>query len=161
MVAIKTPLVASVLFLTCCLLSGCGGSPRVEGTVTFNGEKVDGGVINFFPAAQAGGAAKGSARIIGGRYSIASSDMPAGSYLVRITWSKKTGKQIDNPSDPGVKMDQMVQVIPKQYNSESNVTKDVTSGSNTINFELTGTAISEPLTGPGAAGTGPRTRIKD
>jgi len=158
MFANTKPYLLLILSLACCLVAGCGGSGNVSGTVTLNGEMVDGGVITFHPADQPNAADKGNARIAGGKYSITSPDLVPGNYLVKIIWLKPTGKKVDAPGDPGVKMDQTQQVVPKQYNSESTLTRELKSGSNTLNFELTG----KPTSLPGVTGTpstGPR--IKD
>src|SRR5262245_25395418 len=152
MFANKKPLVALLLPLACCLLAGCGG-PRVQGTVTLNGEPVDGGVISFFPADKANEADKGNSPITAGKYTITSRELTPGNYRVFIIWNKKTGKKVDTPGDPGVKMDELLQVVPKQYNSESTLTREVKSGSNTLNFELTGPP--PPKTAPGGV-TKPR-----
>jgi hypothetical protein len=157
MFANTKPCLILILSLACCLVAGCGGSANVGGTVTLNGEMVDGGVITFHPADQPTAADKGNARINGGKYSISSPELTPGNYLVRISWQKSTGKKVDAPGDPGVKMDQTQQVVPKQYNSESNLTREIKSGSNTLNFELTG----QPTSQPGVATPPPTRRIKD
>ena len=59
-----------------------------------------------------------------------------GSYRVEIIWQKKTGRKVDTPGDPGVKMDETFQVIPAKYNTSSTETVTVKSGDNTFNFDL-------------------------
>lgn len=114
-------------------LAGCGGGGRIEGTVTLDGQPVDGGTITFTNPDGHGGNAGG--QIQGGKYSIETKLAP-GTYKVEVNWLKSTGKQIPNKSDPGTKMDETKQVIPMEYNTQSKLTAEVKSGSNTFNFEL-------------------------
>ena len=53
------------------------------------------------------------------------------------TWKKPTGKKVPTPGDPGTTMDETAQVIPPQYNTQSKLTADIKSGSNTADFALT------------------------
>lgn len=121
-------IVLPVVFLT-----GCGGSARIEGNVTLDGQPVDGGTIAFVSPDGQGGNAGG--RIQGGKYAI-ETKLPPGAYKVEINWMKSTGKQLPNKSDPGTTVDETKQVIPMEYNTQSKLTADIKSGSNTFNFEL-------------------------
>jgi len=154
MFANKKPLLALLLPLACFPLAGCG-SPHIEGTVTLNGEPVDGGVIMFLPPDQPNAPDKANAPITGGKYSISSRELTPGNYRVSIIWQKKTGKKVDTSGDAGVKMDEVHQVVPKQYNTETTLTREVKSGSNTLSFELTGPPPPKPGSGPA------RPRIND
>jgi hypothetical protein len=125
---------------TAFLLIGCSSSNRaaVKGSVTFDGAPVDGGMILFFPANEKNKADQGHAEIKNGAYEIpAGKGPPPGSYRVEITWEKKTGKQVVSKGDPPNMEDETIQVIPPQYNRESKLTKEITSGMNTIDFPLT------------------------
>lgn len=116
------------------LLAGCGsGGTQLEGTVTFDGQPVDGGTITFMSEGGQGTNAGGP--IQGGKYAI-ESKLPPGKFKVEINWFKSTGKTLANKSDPGTKMDETKQVIPMEYNKQSKLTAEVKSGSNTFNFEL-------------------------
>ena len=53
-----------------------------------------------------------------------------------VVWNKKTGKKVPTPGDPSVMMEQTSQVVPPQYNTKSTLTYEVTSGTNTKDFEL-------------------------
>jgi hypothetical protein len=119
------------LVLPVAFLAGCGGSNHIEGTVTLDGQPVDGGTISFINTS--GGSAGG--QILDGKYSI-ESKLASGTYKVQIEWLKKTGKTIPNKSDAGTTSDETKQVIPVEYNRQSNLTAEVKSGSNTFNFEL-------------------------
>jgi hypothetical protein len=119
-------------------VSGCGGNrAAVEGTVTFDKEPVDGGMILFFPEKEAK-THKGRADIVNGSYRISSGDAPPpGKYRVEIVWYKKTGKQVVSKGDPPNMEDETIQVIPEKYNTKSILTADLKAGSNTENYALT------------------------
>jgi hypothetical protein len=129
------------------LLAGCGGTSRIEGTVTLDGQPVDGGTISFI---NPGGGENAGGKIQGGKYSIESKLTP-GTYKVEINWLKSTGKTVPNKSDVGTTQDETKQVIAMEYNKQSKLTAEIKSGSNTVNFELkSGGAIdtSAPGTAP-------------
>jgi hypothetical protein len=123
------------------LVAGCGsGGPYAEGTVTFNGQPVDGGKIIFLPSGGAGPdkAPPASADIKEGKYLVdAAHNLKVGSYNVQITWKKKTGKQIVDPSDPPNKIDETKQVIPPKYNTASKTTVEIKPGANKFDYTLT------------------------
>jgi hypothetical protein len=128
------------LLLALCLafvgLTGCGGEGRrsIHGEVTFGGEPVSGGSIVFLPPGGAG--SKGAAEIVDGKYSIPSEQgLEPGTYRVEIRWEKPTGKQIPS-GDPGMMMEERIEVIPSQYNAESTLTAEITAGENKHDFHL-------------------------
>lgn len=137
---VRRALVFSVCTLGMFAITGCGSGSRssVEGTVTFDGQSVDGGSITFLPESGDKNASPASGQIIDGKYAIDSERGPApGKYKVEIIWKKKTGKQIPNASDPGTSVDETKQVIPQKYNSKTELTCEIKSGSNkNVNFEL-------------------------
>jgi len=132
------PWVALLSFaLASSLLAGCGsGGTRVEGTVTLDGAPVDGGSISFHP--EGGEGKPGGTEIKAGKYAIeGDKGLAPGKYKVVILWQKKTGKEVPNKSDPGTTMDETKQVIPMRYNSKSELTADIKSGTNSgVNFDL-------------------------
>lgn len=132
------------LFFAMPLLNiGCGqpaytGAERfaLTGTVTLDGQRVDGGSISFIPQASEGKVAGGP--IIGGVYNVpAEQGANAGAHRVEIHWLRPTGKQRPD-SDMGGMVDEVQEVIPSQYSTfNSQLTADVTSGENQFDFELT------------------------
>lgn len=117
------------------VVSGCGSGAGVSGTVSYDNQPVDGGGIAFIPSGDKQPAASG--RIIAGRYEIPRSDkLPAGKYTVQITWLKSSGKKVKSETDPGTEVEETTQVIPVEYNLQSKLSVDITSGSNTHNFDL-------------------------
>ena len=124
-----------VLFLVG--LAGCPGGPSVQGTVTLDGAPVDGGAIRFTPAGGEGTATSVGAQIVGGKYAIGGRQALApGSYRVDINWKKPTGRKVPTPGDPGTTTDETAEAIPPTYNSNSTLKADITSGANTVNFDL-------------------------
>ena len=118
-------------------LAGCSGQPSVQGTVTFDGTPVDDGAISFVPTGGGtGGAGTVGAPIVDGKYTVAGKGVAPGSYRVEIIWRKKTGRKVPTPGDPGNMIDQVVQAIPPQYNTNSTLTRDIKPGTNTLDFDL-------------------------
>lgn len=134
------PLVAA-LGLALLVAPGCGpgsgGRLPVQGAVTLDGEPVDEGVIVFLPAGGADAANRAGGPIKAGRYAIpARQGLLPGKYRVEIRWNQKTGRQISVPGDAPNMMDETRQVVPARYNTRSELTADVMSGSTAFDFAL-------------------------
>lgn len=119
---------------------GCGdGLATVSGTVTFNGEPIEGGpgmygTVTFYPESGSGAPAVG---FIGesGQYEVktgARSGLEPGPYLIGIAV-----KKITMPTNPD-EMPRPTLITPKKYASvtESGLRENVEPGNNTIDFEL-------------------------
>ena len=111
---------------------GCGSGPdtgTVTGTVTMDGQPVAGVEVNFEPIdVDLGTTATGYTQAAGEYelfYPGSKKGAPAGEYIVRIVPA-----EMEEGAGPPVR-------IPAKYNDQSELTKTVESGSNTINFELT------------------------
>jgi hypothetical protein len=128
------------------VISGCSPSVQerivVQGTVTYQGNPINDGVISFIPA---GGSMRESlgANIKEGRYSISSaSPLMAGTYRVEIQAYRETGRQVPNITAPnrnkaGQEMQaEKVPYLPEEFNTSSRLTAEITSESNAVNFEL-------------------------
>jgi hypothetical protein len=96
------------------------------------------GAISFFQGSGPG-SDKGNAAIVGGKYVIEgerAKNLTPGSYTVQIFWLQKLAKPDPNggnvDTSPAVK-----QLVPTKYNTKSTLTKEVNSGNNKIDFELT------------------------
>jgi len=128
----------------CCMLGvllslplfvGCGGASGtpVEGAVSVDGAPVETGSITFIPQ---GEGKKGGALITDGKYSVpAKVGLQAGLYKVQINWRKKTGKMIVS-QDTGEKEAQTKEGLPAKFNSKTELTAELKSGSNTVDFAL-------------------------
>lgn len=125
------------------VLAGCGGSGDVTrgdvvGTVTFNGEPVGEGFIQFIPVPGVEGAPV-KLWIRDGKFDSTSDEIdnrgiPVGMNRVEIIGRKATGKQI---KVMGELEDEVIQFIPARYNEESELQLDVPAKKITHNFELT------------------------
>ena len=114
--------------------TGCDGdSTSVTGTVTLNSEPLTEALIQFTPLDADGriALAKTSAD---GTYQLSSSrnisDVAPGKYRVTITTSDITGE------DDRGRVIRSQEKVPKKYNSNTELTKEVTQGANKIDFEL-------------------------
>ncbi len=124
-------------------LPGCGGSSgpqraNAAGKVTFDGQPVEQGAISFAPMGNTTGPSSGG-EIIDGHYSIARAVGPVvGTHRVEIQAMRRTGRQIESgpPAPPGTMVDEVEQFIPAKYNSQSELTAEISAGKNTVHFEL-------------------------
>ena len=127
--------------LTALLVAGCGGQSgpargAVAGKVTVDGEPLKQGVISYRPTGETKGPSAGS-EVKGGRYSIPRESGPlAGKYRVEISAKKGTGKMIEVPEPAGTKMELTVEALPKKYNSETTLEREIKVGNNSHDFEL-------------------------
>jgi len=128
---------AAATFIGC----GAGGPERVEvrGKVTLNGQPLDQGTISFIPTGTTQGPTTG-AIIENGAYVVpADKGAVLGSHLVQITSVQPTGRKIEaGPPEPtGTMVDEVKQVVPAQYNTNSTLTIDIQSGVNeNVDFEI-------------------------
>jgi len=120
------------------LLAGCGGSPRlaVTGTVTLDGTPLKEGYIQFRPLPGTPGPTAG-AEIVDGRFSIAEEKGTfAGTFRVEITAMRDTGGTVMDDMT-GKNLPAHEQYLPAQYNSQSELTAEVTTtGPNQFEFRL-------------------------
>lgn len=127
-------------------LTACSGSNKdsperaaISGLVKFKGKPVEDGMITFSPVAPTVGPSTG-AKIIKGAYSISKESGPVvGTNLVAVTAYQKTGKKIEagTPNPPGTMVDELVPLIPKEFNTQSKLTVQVDTGDNAnTDFDL-------------------------
>lgn len=133
----------SVCFLSLCtslLLAGCGGGVddypdmgTVYGTVTLDGNPLEGASVIFVPKAPGSRSSFGTTDS-GGYYELAySANMDGakvGEHTVRISTFKSPDP--NTPGDKGAK-----ETLPNKYNSKTTLTKTVENSSNKFDFELT------------------------
>jgi len=123
---------AKQLILLALLLTGCDQGPvkgTIKGTITLDGERVDGGVITFVPAD--GKSQPEAVPITAGEYTVT---MPIGEKRVEIYWAPSSGNTADTASQG---REQIVQRIPTKYNSQTTLSHTVTKGESRRDFELT------------------------
>jgi hypothetical protein len=130
---------ASLFGCLSCWLMGCGGGgPRraaVDGQVSIDQVALENGTISFSPTdGNSGPTAGGSIR--NGSYSIDDEKGPAvGWNLITISGARKTGKRIPEPLH-GALVDEVVSVVPEQYNNRSTLKRELKPGRNVLDFEL-------------------------
>lgn len=124
------------------LLQGCRGEPGLEGpprfaisgTVTLDGEPVDGGTISFLPVKPEFRPAGGP--IVAGKFDVQQAMGPnAGLHRVEIHWWKPNGRKFLD-SDTGEMKDEVKEVIPDRYHLNSELSADVAETSTSFTFEL-------------------------
>ena len=131
---------AILLFLG--LASGCGpaGPTRAEvfGTVSLNGRPVSEGSINFFPTEGNKGPEAGGA-IRDGKYHIPRAQGPViGKNRVELRSFQKSGRTIQDPTAPqGTVMEEITNVFPAEFNTNSTLVREVMRGQNEMEFDLT------------------------
>ncbi|WP_152053899.1 hypothetical protein [Tautonia marina] len=135
-----------VATLTIAYASGCGGGDGlqrmpIDGTVTFDGQPLEDGRIQFFPDPGNAEPIMSGAPITSGSYSIAQVDgLVPGTYVVRISSASGEEVAVTGEGDaqmPGLGPIHPIELIPSKYNTESTLTAEVTSsGSNTFDFSL-------------------------
>src|SRR5687767_14946786 len=93
---ISNPRCAILLLALLSTVVGCGQSTlTVRGNVTYDGKPVEDGVISFDPVDK--NAPTMGGKITNGAYSVTAPKEAAGKKIVRITASRKTGKQYPAP----------------------------------------------------------------
>lgn len=123
------------------LLPGCGGpktTTTVGGTIALDGLPLDNGAISFYPvdggvvtAAQSAGATIGK----DGRYQ---AEVAPGRFRVEITSSRVVGQRKTYEDIPDSPMEEILEErIPRQYNTASELVRDIDLGTSTVDFQLT------------------------
>lgn len=117
-------------------LSGCGqpgGRLPVSGRVTFKGQPLSGGAIEFVPAEQADLGAAGGAVVQGGQYALPREHgLESGKYKVKISFTEELrGVKTDSPSLPTRER------IPPEFNAQTTQVIEVTpKGTNRFDFDI-------------------------
>ena len=117
---------------------GCAGSKRasVTGKVTFDGQPLEEGRITFVPDQSNPGPTAGAA-VVKGTYTVpAANGVFVGKNTVQINAVRKTGKKIQSPFGPGL-IDDVSEFVPKKYNLQSELSRDIKPGKNELDFDLT------------------------
>ena len=128
-----------LLTLTALLAGGCGGSLTssgysASGTVTWKGQPLDQGSIQFLPASGQGPMV--GAEIRDGRYTLPNPPgLATGTYQVRI--NSRSGVNPTGPPDTHLGDPKSKERIPAEYNEKTTLKAEGTgSGSKTFDFTL-------------------------
>jgi hypothetical protein len=111
--------------------SGPGGRLGVSGSVSYKGQPVDQGSIEFIPIG--GGKSQQGAAIQGGKYSIpAKQGLLPGKYGVKIS-SLEGGGAAEPGGLPGPEPKER---LPAKYNTKSTLEREIKAGQTTQDFNL-------------------------
>jgi hypothetical protein len=123
--------------ISCAAVLGCGHGRRpVHGTITVNGVPMELGMITFVPTEASSGQVMCGGKVTNGTYSLDATRGPfPGRYRVEIYWAKKTGRRV--PNGDGAIQEETVEGLPAKFNKNTELTATITSGSNTVDFNLT------------------------
>lgn len=112
-------------------MAGCGGNPNlaeVSGLITLDGKPLPKAIITFTP--NSGGATSYGKSDESGRYRMMFAEGEPGAWVGASRVTIRTGDVL--PDNSGV----IPELVPAIYNTQSNLTKEVVSGSNKFDFEL-------------------------
>ncbi|WP_406695229.1 hypothetical protein V5E97_29755 [Singulisphaera sp. Ch08] len=129
-------LVAELLVFPGCSRPVGPQTMRVWGDVTYNGQPVEDGSIDFISPE---GAAPAQSPIKAGHYDLPAVAGPVAekSYKVQINALKKSGKTIPNMMGDGEPtMEILVNTIPEKYNVKSALTANISSDSSKNQFDF-------------------------
>lgn len=134
---LQTSVTSLSIGLLLCIFAGCGDRKevKIQGAVTFNGAPVEDGNIVFYPEPGTE-SRKASAAIVHGVFEIPADLAPSpGKFKIEISGMKKTGRKIPS-ADPGIEIDERVEMIPEKYNRASTLVREIASGENQLEFKL-------------------------
>lgn len=119
--------------MACCLLLGCGGSSltAISGVVSLDGQPLKEGLIHFVPAD--GKAPSQAAMIQEGKFR---TQLYRTNYKVDIHATKlvDTGAKLDEKGPGGGPT--AVELLPARYNTQTELSLDVTAPTNDARFDL-------------------------
>jgi hypothetical protein len=115
--------------------AGCSTGPAVgtiTGEVTFDGQAVKDGHVEFIPVDGKG--PTGGAPIVDGKFK--AEQVPATKMKVELHGNKVIGKRkaYDTPESPV--FDEVAELLPPKYNFNSELTLDVKRGSQEVKYDL-------------------------
>ncbi|MFG0262992.1 MAG: hypothetical protein ACF788_11425 [Novipirellula sp. JB048] len=127
----------TVLWGALSLSVGCGGGSDLDlhpvtGTVTFDGEPIPEGRVQF--RALEGDQRSFAGKIENGAYSV---ETFTGPMRVEVRASRLIPGKFDETSNPGEKTPVGEMYIPEKYNSRSELSADIPAGGDVVNFDLT------------------------
>ena len=109
--------------------------PTVTGTVWYDGKLLTKGSIALVPMDGTPGPGGGGGIDSQGKYQITQGLRP-GKYRVEIRSTITLDRQVRNPTIPSELVPEEVSLIPEQYNSKSNLFREVRAGSTVLDFKL-------------------------
>ena len=124
------------------LLTGCGeieDRGEVRGTVRLDGQPLDEGAIQFVPTEGNPGPPAWTT-IRNGTFHIPAQTGPSiGKHRIVVNSIKATGRKLPPPIPGSEPVDERVETIPKRYNKESTLQREIKQGENVIDLDLEST----------------------
>ena len=132
------------------IAAGCSGKTdewnraAVQGRITLDGQPLQSGTITFFPIGGTKGPA-GGGEIVAGEYSIPVEQGPVvGANRIEVRSVQKTGRMVpsptaveaDGPYVEGRLVEEFADVVPKRYNTYSELEREVAPGVNQFDLQL-------------------------
>ena len=108
--------------------------PTVTGTVRLDGQVLPKGSIALGPIDGTPGPGGGGGINNEGKYEITRGLRP-GKYRVEIRSTRTLQRKVLNPTIPSELVYEEVSVIPEQYNTKSSLIREVSPGSNVLDFD--------------------------
>lgn len=120
------------------VVSGCRdpeGRQSISGEVTLDGKPLPAGQLSLRPV---GTGPSSGGQIAEGEFSVDSSKGPLpGRYAVKINSYQETGKMVPLIDNPNIKLPEKQQVIPPEYNDQTELVIEVTgNGDNHFKLDL-------------------------
>jgi hypothetical protein len=104
--------------------------------VTVGGRPVETGAVAFVPIEGSGGPTAGG-MIENGKYSISADKGPMpGLNRVNIYGTRKTGRKVPCDLAPKVLVDEIVDMVPSRYRTDSPLKREIRSGQGDVDFHL-------------------------
>jgi hypothetical protein len=133
-------LLLMALLFSVVAVAGCNDSGRypLKGSVTFDGEPVEWGYVQFSPMAGTTGPTSG-ADVKNGTYAVATErGLFKESYRVDVKAWKRSSKKfsIDTVTGEKVEGGGVKQFLPKKYNDDSELTVEIGGGQSEFDFDL-------------------------
>lgn len=135
---IRSSLALGATFLS---VVGCGGQfadrSAISGAVTLDGRAMEQGSIAFVPIDGLRGVATGGA-IEHGRYQLSGNSGPMlGWHRIEIRGSRNSGRMVQKPfAAEGEMMEEFVEAVAPQYNTQSTLKIEIKPGKNTADFAV-------------------------
>lgn len=145
---LKNPINLLFAGITMFVAIGCGGAnemeftkSQVQGTVSYQGKPLESGKIRFIPDGEViNGQVAGKAvfaDIKDGKYSLSTEQgATVGKNRIEIKSYRGTGRMMVTSAGDGKKEEEIVQFIPKKYNTQSTLSVEIKEGENVYDFDL-------------------------
>jgi len=116
--------------------------PTAAGTVRLDNKPLPTGSIAWIPIEGTLGPGGGGGINNAGKYQVTRGLRP-GKYCVEIRSSATINRPVRNPTIPSELIDEEVAVVSDQYNTKSDLIREISPGTNVYDFDLKGVATTK------------------